>query len=142
MSTSLYDTFGNEINVRVTQETLDQYLKDATIKFVLPEATSQLLFDFVQPDSIDASLYEVVKTKLENLGFREANAKAMSSVLLKIAKDKGISPLVYFEDSDTALKLATDTYSALNLIRPSGNRIGLKLKVNNAKSRASGLIKP
>lgn len=142
MSTSLYDTFGNEINVRVTQETLDQYLKEATIKFVLPEATSQLLFDFVQPKSIDASLYEVVKTRLENLGFEEPNAKAMSSVLLKVAKDQNISPLAYFEDSTTALKLATDTYNALNLIRPAGNRIGLKLKTLNAKSRVNTLIRP
>ena len=142
MSANLYDTFGNETNYRVTKATLEQYLNEATIKFVLPEATSQSLFEFVQPESIDMTLYEVVKTKLESLGFQEPNAKAMASVLIKISKDAGISPLVYFEDSDTALKLAADTYNALNFIRPPGNRIGLKLKVFNSKSRLSSLIKP
>jgi len=142
MSASLYDTFGNEINYRVTQETLEQFLKEATVKFVLPEATSQELFNFVNPESIDATLFDVVKGKLINLGFSEPNAKSLSSVLVKIANDQGISPMRYFDDPDTALKLTVDTYNALNFLRPPGNRVGLAVKKVNAKSRVSNLIKP
>jgi len=141
-STSLYNTFGNEVNYRITQQTIEQYLKDATIKFVLPEATSELLADLAPQQSIDKPLFEAVKSKLINLGFREANAKTLASVLLPVASQQGVNPMDYFQDSELALKLAIDTYKAINVLRPAGNRIGLAPKVSNIKSRVRTLIRP
>ena len=142
MSASLYDTFGNEINYRITQETLEQYLKDSTIDFVLPEATSELLSDLAPQESIDKPLFDAVKSKLIKAGFKEASATAMASILLPVAEQQGVSPLDFFQSGDTALKLAVDTYSALNVLRPPGNRIGLAAKRKNAKTRLRQLIKP
>lgn len=142
MSASLYDTFGNEINYRITQETLEQYLKDSTIDFVLPEATSELLSELAPQESIDKPLFDAVKSKLIKAGFKEASATAMASILLPVAEQQGVSPLDFFQGGDTALKLAVDTYSALNVLRPPGNRIGLAAKRKNAKTRLRQLIKP
>ena len=43
MSTSLYDTFGNTTSYEMVNGTLVAYLESATIKFPLPEASSELL---------------------------------------------------------------------------------------------------
>ena len=142
MSASIYDTFGNEINTRVTQAKLDRYLKDATIKFALPEAASELLADLAPQQSIDRPLYEAVKSKLLNIGFKQANATAMASILLPVAEQQGVSPLDFFDDSAAALNLAIDTYAALNVLRPPGNRIGLSARTSNKKSKVRKLIQP
>lgn len=141
-SASLYDTFGNEIGQRISQQTIDQYLKDATVKFVLPEATSEILSALSVPESADRPLYEAVKGKLISLGFREPNAKALASVLLPVADQQGVSPLEFFNNSEAALKLANDTYEAINILRPPGNRVGIVVRPTNVKSRVNKLIKP
>jgi hypothetical protein len=143
MSTSLYNTFGNEVSTRINQQTIERYLKDATIKFVLPEATSSLLADLGTGDnSVDKPLRDAVISKLENLGFAPANAKAMASVLLPVAKQQGVSPLDYFDNSDAALKLAVDTYNALNILRPPGNRIGLTTVKQVNRTSVQQLLRP
>ena len=142
MSTSLYDTFGNEVGTRINQQTLERYLKDATIKFVLPEATSELLAELSVPGSIDKPLYDAVLSKLINLGFAEPNAKAMTSVLLPVAQQQGVNPLDYFVDSDAALKLAVDTYNAINILRPPGSRIGLSAVPQIKRTGIQQLIRP
>lgn len=142
MSASLYDTFGNEIGQRITQQTLEQYLEDATIKFVLPEASSEILSALSVKESANRPLYDAVKSRLIQLGFKEPNAKALASVLLPVAAEQGINPLDYFQDSKAALKLANDTYDAINFLRPPGNRIGLRAKTVNVKSRIQKLIQP
>lgn len=141
-SASLYDTFGNEIGQRITQQTIDQYLKDATVKFVLPEATSEILSALSVPESADRPLFEAVKGKLIALGYKEPNAKALASVLLPVADQQGVNPLDFFNDSEAALKLANDTYEAINILRPPGNRIGIVLRQANVRSRVYKLIKP
>lgn len=142
MSTSLYDTFGNEVSTRINQQTIERYLKDATIKFVLPEATSELLSDLGTTKSVNKPLYDAVVSKLENLGFKTANAITMASVLLPVAEQQGVNPLDYFSDSDKALKLAVDTYDALNVIRPPGNRVGLVAYLKPNRSSIKQLIRP
>lgn len=142
MSANLYDTFGNEVEYKITQDTMVQYLKDATIKFVLPEASSEIVGGLVKPESVNPVELDMVKSKLISLGFGEPNALALSAVLVKLAKDQGISPLDYFKDSSLSLKLAIDTYKTINMLRPPGNRIGLAKKKTNSKSRYKSLIKP
>ena len=43
MSSSLYDTFGNEISYEVRRGILTAFINDATINFPLPEASSEFL---------------------------------------------------------------------------------------------------
>ena len=45
MSSSLYNTFGNELRYDVLQSTLAVFLENATIKFPLPQASSEILGD-------------------------------------------------------------------------------------------------
>ena len=142
MSAGLFDTFGNEVGTRITQGKVEQFLKNSTINFVLPEAASQLLAEFAPQGSVDKPLFDAVVSKLVTLGFKEANAKAMASVLLPVAEEQGISPMDFFTDQSAALKLAQDTYDALNLMRPAGNLLGLKLKVSNRKSKLRTFITP
>ena len=143
VSASLYDTFGNEIKYSVTQDKLYNFLKNSTINFPLPEASTEILQNFLDPaDSIDPTLLDQVYTQLIRIGFGEANAKAMGSVLIKVSKQQGISPLEYFSMNENTLKLAVDSYAAMNAIRPAGNRIGLNTPLNNQKSRQAPFIKP
>ena len=143
VSASLYDTFGNEIKYSVTQDKLYNFLKNSTINFPLPEASTEILQNFLDPaDSIDPTLLDQVYTQLIRVGFGEANARAMGSVLIKVAKQQGISPLEYFSMNENTLKLAVDSYAAMNAIRPAGNRIGLSTPINNQKSRQAPFIKP
>lgn len=142
MSTSLYDTFGNEVGTRINQQTLERYLKEATIKFALPEATSELLAELGTTKSINKPLFDAVVSKLISLGFKDPNAKSMASVLLPVAEQQGVNPLDYFTDSDAALKLAIDTYNALNILRPPGNRIGLTIKNESRRASLNKVIRP
>ena len=79
MSTSLYDTFGNEVGTRINQQTIERYLKDATVKFVLPEATSEILSELnLGGESINKPLFDAVFSNLVSLGFSDPNARAMA----------------------------------------------------------------
>jgi hypothetical protein len=143
MSTSLYNTFGNEIQYKFTLNTLTAYLDQATIKFPLPEASSIILSDLTREDkNVDPVVQDAVTSRLEGVGFKPANAKAMASILIQVAYDNNVSPMEYFEVNETSLKLAVDTYKTINLLRPSGNRIGLVTVKNNQKSRYAKQIQP
>lgn len=142
MSTSLYTTFGNELKYTITQDTLIAYLKNATIKFPLPEASSVILENLSSPDEVNPVILDTVRSKLESIGFQKANALAMASVLIKVADQQGVNPLDYFELNEASLKLAVDTYKTINMMRPPGNRIGLTTPKKNSQSRFSSLIKP
>lgn len=141
-STTLYNTFGNELKYRIMQGTLEAYLENATIKFPLPEASSTILSELAPPESVNPQELDTVKSKLESIGFAQANARAMAAVLIQVAKSQGISPLEYFSMNQNSLKLAVDTYETINMLRPPGNRIGLVTPINNNKSRYSRLIQP
>jgi len=66
----------------------------------------------------------------------------MGSILIKVAKQQGVSPLQYFDDNKSQLKLAVDSYEAMNALRPAGNRVGLATPIDNSVSRPAQLIKP
>jgi len=142
MSTSLYTTFGNEISYEITQGVLTAYLKNATIDFPLPEASATLLAELIVDDNIEPQQLDVVYTKLQEIGFKPPNAKAMAQILIKVAKDQGVHPLTYFDNNDSSLQFTQDAYKAMNLLRPIGNRIGLVKPKNNSESPASTFIRP
>jgi len=141
-SVGLYETFGNEIKYKITENTLITYLENSTINFPLPEASADLLSDFADIDSIDPTLLETVKARLENIGFSIPKAKTMASILIKVADSQGVSPMEYFEVNEKSLKLAIDTYKTINLFRPVGNQIGLKTPVKNSQGFYGKMIKP
>lgn len=142
MSEKLYTTFGNDLKYRVTQDTLVAYLDNATIKFPLPEASAEILSELATPENINPQQLEIVQTRLVSIGFNQAKARTMAAVLIQVASTQGVDPLVYFEANEQSLKLAIDTYTTINLLRPSGNRINVISPIENSKSRYSKLIKP
>ena len=141
-STQLYNTFGNELKYRVTQQTLEAYLNNATIKFPLPEASTTILGELADVSSIDPTELDVIQSRLTDIGFGEANAKAMSAVLIQVARAQNVSPLEFFSSNKAALKLAIDSYDTINLLRPPGNRISVILPKNNRKTRYKNIIRP
>lgn len=143
VSANIYDTFGNEIKYSVTQNKLVNFLENATVQFPLPEASAFILQSFLDPaDTVDPVMLDQVYTKLVSIGYGEPAAKAMGTVLIKVAKQQGVSPLQYFDDNKAQLKLAIDSYEAMNALRPAGNRVGLNTPINNQKSRQAPFIKP
>lgn len=142
MSTSLYNTFGNEIKYQLNLDTLVQYLENATINFPLPEASSELLGELLQDVPINPVELDTVMSRLVDLGFAEPSAKAMASTLILVAKQDGVSPMEYFSANSASLKLVADTYEMINHIRPKGNRVGLATRKSNKRSRYAKLIKP
>jgi hypothetical protein len=141
-SASLYTTFGNEIKYEIQQDTLVAYLEDATIKFPLPEASSEILSELVDMSTINPVDLDVVLAKLTEIGFSKANGKAMAAVLISVAKSQGVSPMEYFEVNEASLKLTQDAYKTINMMRPAGNRIGLSRRKENKKSRYGNMIRP
>lgn len=143
-SVSLYDTFGNEVKYQVTQNTLIAYLENATVKFPLPEASTDILASLFKDstDSVDFNLLEQVEQRLIKSGFKEANAKAMADVLIRVAAQQRINPLDYFNVNDNTLKLTVDTYKTINALRPVGNRINLVRPLDNSTTLYKDLIKP
>lgn len=143
MSATLYDTFGNEINYRIFQNTLVAYIDNATIKFPLPEASSTLLEAISNTENINPVELDLIQTKLEAIGFGKPAAKTMASVMIQVAQDQGVNPLTYFDDNLNSLKFTVDAYKTINLLRPSGNKIGLAKVVNNQDNKTyNKFIKP
>ena len=62
--------------------------------------------------------------------------------LIKIADIQGVHPISYFELNEDSIKLAENTYKALNKIRPKGNLVGLSVEKQNKYSKISDLIRP
>jgi hypothetical protein len=143
-STNLYDTFGNEVKYQVTQNTLVAYLENATVKFPIPEASTDILADLFKDkdDPINSDLLEQVQQRLIKSGFKEANARAMANVLIRVAAQQRVNPMDYFSVNDNSLKLTVDTYNTINALRPVGNRINLVRPLNNASTLFRDLIKP
>ena len=142
-SSSLYDTFGNELRYDVLKSTLTTFLENATIKFPLPQASSEILGNLEENslDKINPEVLTQVKTRLQRIGFKEANANALSIVLIKVAESLGTSPMEFFSINENTLKITKDAYDAINAMRPKGNRINLVVPKTNSKSSANKLIK-
>jgi hypothetical protein len=143
-SVSLYDTFGNETKYQYNEDTLVAYLENATIKFPLPEASTDILSSLFKDssDPIDSNLLEQVQQRLVKTGFKDANARAMADVLIRVAREQRVNVMDYFEVNSNTLKLTVDTYQTINTLRPVGNRINLVKPLNNAKTLFRDLIKP
>lgn len=142
MSSSLYNTFGNELRYDVLQSTLAVFLENATIKFPLPQASSEILGDIDgNLDVVNPEVLAQVKTRLVRIGYGEANANALSIVLLKVAENLNTSPLEFFSINENTLKITKDAYDAINAKRPVGNRINLVIPKVNSKSPVSKFIK-
>lgn len=143
MSTSLYNTFGNEIEYKVLQSTLTTFLENATIKFPLPQASSQILGDFTSnsAQTLNGPLLEQIFLRLQKLGFKPANAKALSVVLIKVAEQQNMNPMDFFSINENTLNITKQAYDAINELRPNGNRVNLVTPKNNSKSPVSKLLK-
>lgn len=143
-SVNLYDTFGNEVKYQITENTLVAYLENATVKFPIPEASTEILSSLFtdKDDAIDFNLLEQIQQRLIKSGFKEANAKAMANVLIRVATQQRVNPMDYFSVNDNTLKLTIDTYTTINALRPVGNRINLVKPLNNAATLFKDLIKP
>lgn len=142
ISTSLYETFGNEIKYRINAGTIEAYLENSTIRFPLPEASSDILGGLVVEGQLNPELVKMVEAKLINIGYKESKANVMAQVLVQVAKSQKVNPLEYFDFGVAAVKLTQDGYETMNLLRPKGNRVGLTSPIQNNKSRYSDLIKP
>jgi hypothetical protein len=143
-STSLYDTFGNEVKYQISQNTLIAYLENATVKFPIPEASTDILSKLFQDkdDPINPVLLEQIQQRLIKSGFKEANAKAMADILIRVAAVERVNVMDYFEVNNNSLKLTVDTYEAINAMRPVGNRINLVRPLNNSATKFRQLIQP
>jgi len=144
MSTSLYNTFGNATKYDIIDGALHAFLDSATVKFPLPEASSELLATLTQASNktFDPAKTSMVESKLQKAGFKKPAAKAMTEVLLTVADAQGIDPLDYFDVNENSLNLTVDAYNAMNSLRPIGSRVGIAVPTVNSKSRVAGLIQP
>ena len=143
MSASLYNTFGNEISYQVKRGILTAYIDNSTIEFPLPQASAELLEQYSNPvDTMNQQHLDMIKSKLEKIGFKKSNAKALAPVLITVAIELNTDVLDFFKDSDASLQLTTDAYNAINLQRPAGSRVSISTPTVNSKSKASSLIQP
>ena len=143
-STSLYETFGNEVKYQISQNTLIAYLENATVKFPIPEASTDILSKLFQDkdDPINPVLLEQIQQRLIKSGFKEANARAMADILIRVAAVERVNVMDYFEVNNNSLKLTVSTYEAINAMRPVGNRINLVRPLNNSATKFRQLIQP
>jgi hypothetical protein len=141
-STSLYETFGNEIKYRITSGTVEAYLENSTIRFPLPEASSDILAGLVVETGLNTQLVELTEARLIDLGYQKAKANVMAKVLVQVAQSQGVHPFEYFDSEEAAVKLTQDGYLTMNMLRPKGNRVGLTAPIQNNKSKYSDIIKP
>lgn len=142
---SLYETFGNEVNYELRRGKLVQFLKNNTINFPLPEASVDILTNMVSKlnnRGMDPTKIEMVKNRLEDIGFNGPTANTLAVALIKIADDQGVHPISYFELNEESIKLAENTYRALNTIRPKGNLVGLTVSKKNKDSKIANIIRP
>ena len=76
-SQSLYETFGNETDITLLNEMLTIFLKNRTVEFTVPQASSQILGSFTDDNvlkHVNGPLLEQVKMRLLSSGFSQANA--------------------------------------------------------------------
>tara|TARA_B110000037_G_C16809988_1_gene379186 strand:+ start:112 stop:543 length:432 start_codon:yes stop_codon:yes gene_type:complete len=143
MSTSLYDTFGNTTSYEMVNGTLVAYLESATIKFPLPEASSELLATLTNTNkTYNPAIVAMVESKLQKAGFKKPTAKAMSGVLMAVSDASNVDPLEYFDVNENSLNLTVDAYNAMNSLRPAGSRVGIAVPTANSKTKVAGLIQP
>ena len=85
---------------------------------------------------------DIVYNKLTSIGFNEKTAKTLAVALITVADQQGVHPISYFELNEESIKLAEQTYKAINSIRPKGNNIGLTVDKFNRNSKIASVIRP
>lgn len=143
-SSSLYDTFGNEIKYQFTEGKLAAYFENATVSFALPEASTEILTKLTTETAItiDPTVLEQVIGQLKVSGFQEANALALADVIIRVAHAQGVHPLTYFDLNRNTVKFTVDAYRIVNDMRPPGSKINLVSQRNNQTSSPGRLIRP
>jgi|TARA_B110000908_G_scaffold109172_1_gene128121 hypothetical protein len=142
---SMYETFGNEINYEIRRDKVVQFLENSTIAFPLPEASVDILtamLDGQNTRGMDATRVQMVEGRLHDIGFNTPTAATLAQALIKIAESQGVHPISYFDLNADSIKLAENTYKALNTIRPKGNLVGLTIEKENKTSKIANLIRP
>lgn len=145
MSTSLYETFGNEVSYEIRKNKLVKFLENSTINFPLPEASVEILTTMLgKPDNkgMNADEIDLIFNRLTSIGFNETTGKTLAVALIQIAKQQGVHPIEYFELNESSITLAENTYKAINKIRPKGNLIGLTVGKTNKQSKIANVIRP
>ena len=143
-SKSLYETFGNEISYEVRRDKLVQFMENNTINFPLPEASVEILVNMVPQNfkGKDPNKINIIENRLESIGFNGPTAKTLAVALITVADQQGVHPISYFELNEDSIKLAEQTYKAINSIRPKGNNIGLTVDKFNRNSKIASVIRP
>ena len=143
-SKSLYETFGNEVSYEQRRGKLVQFIENNTINFPLPEASIEILVNMIPGDfkGIDPSKVEIIENRLTSIGFTGPTAKTLASALIQVADAQGVHPISYFELNEESIKLAEQTYKAINSFRPKGNQIGLTVDKFNKDSKLAKIIRP
>lgn len=144
MSSALFDSFGQDVSIRVRQGILAALSESSDVKFPLPEASAAILSDLAQSDPayFDPYLVDQVMTSLELAGFRRAGAQAFAPVLLEIAQASGVSVFEYFDLNANTVKFVGDTIEAINQRRPAGSRLGVTAPNRNRRSRFRSQVQP
>lgn len=143
-SSSLYDTFGNEIKYQLAYGKLRSFFENATIPFPLPEASAEILSTLTTEQShvIDPTTLDVVRGQLISIGFEQASATAMADILIRVARAQNVNVMEYFDLSAASLKMSVDAYKTMNSLRPQGNRVGMVTPTNNYRAPPAALIRP
>jgi hypothetical protein len=142
---SMYETFGNEVSYEKRRDKLVQFLKNSTIAFPLPEASVEILTTMLEGKNtagMDATKLQMVEGRLTDIGFNKPTSATLAQALIKIADQQGVHPISYFELNEDSIKLAENTYKALNTIRPKGNLVGLTVEKQNKFSKIANVIRP
>jgi hypothetical protein len=142
---SMYETFGNEVSYEKRRDKLVQFLKNSTIAFPLPEASVEILTTMLEGQNtagMDATKLQMVEGRLTDIGFNKPTSATLAQALIKIADQQGVHPISYFELNEDSIKLAENTYKALNTIRPKGNLVGLTVEKQNKFSKIANVIRP
>ena len=120
------------------------FLKNSTVDFPVPQASSQILGSFTDEnilEHINGPLLEQIRMRLLSSGFSQANANALSIVLYQVAEKQNVHPFEFFELSTNTLKITKDAYDAINALRPTGSRVNLVSPLKNSNSRLTDIIK-
>ncbi len=95
MSTSLYQTFGNEISYEVRKDKLVKFLENSTIAFPIPEASVEILTTMLgEPNAgMNGDEIDLIYSRLTSIGFNEATGKTLAVALIQIAKQQVVHPM-------------------------------------------------
>ena len=83
---SLYETFGNEPSYEVRRNKVVQFLQNSTINFPLPEASVDVLTGMLDENAsrgMDATRIDMVKGRLQSVGFNKVHSKHFSNSINK-----------------------------------------------------------